>query len=72
MILRHETAVPGAAADHWARLTGRGFDGCSYHRILHRDLMEMAGFIDSMYGVYSNISTSSYGVSKSTVRTSDY
>lgn len=27
---------------------------CSYQRILHRDLMEMAEFTDSMFGVYSN------------------
>jgi hypothetical protein len=27
---------------------------CSYQRILHRNLMEMANFVDSMFGVYSN------------------
>uniref|UniRef100_M4BMY0 SS18 N-terminal domain-containing protein n=1 Tax=Hyaloperonospora arabidopsidis (strain Emoy2) TaxID=559515 RepID=M4BMY0_HYAAE len=43
----------------------------AYHRILHRDLMEMAEFIDSMYGVYSNIRTSSYGVSNSTKKSDD-
>ncbi|CAI5718484.1 unnamed protein product [Hyaloperonospora brassicae] len=32
----------------------RDVDGLlAYHRILHRDLMEMAEFIDALYGVYS-------------------
>ncbi|KAG1685976.1 hypothetical protein DVH05_007577 [Phytophthora capsici] len=31
----------------------------AYQRILHRDLMEMAEFIDSMFGVYSNADSSS-------------
>ncbi|ETI45886.1 hypothetical protein, variant 1 [Phytophthora nicotianae CJ01A1] len=41
----------------------------AYQRILHRDLMEMAEFIDSMFGVYSN--TNSNNISNLTTTKSD-
>ncbi|KAG6620322.1 uncharacterized protein IUM83_16307 [Phytophthora cinnamomi] len=37
----------------------------AYQRILHRDLMEMADFIDSMFGVYSSTNTNTNSDSNS-------
>ncbi|CAH0513749.1 unnamed protein product [Peronospora belbahrii] len=39
----------------------------AYQRILHRDLMEMAEFIDSMFGVYSNANSSNSLITSSTL-----
>ncbi|KAK1945402.1 hypothetical protein P3T76_002450 [Phytophthora citrophthora] len=43
----------------------------AYQRILHRDLMEMAEFIDSMFGVYSNGDSSSGCHTTTTMRKSE-
>ncbi|KAG3160644.1 hypothetical protein PI126_g6821 [Phytophthora idaei] len=43
----------------------------AYQRILHRDLMEMAEFIDSMFGVYSNTNSNNTSLTPISTKKSD-